>query len=74
MSIFTGFRFYIIDDNAKVWGTNDEEVARNANETEYLIVINAGENKAASDFAVWKDIKDYDDTKEEEEEEEEEEE
>jgi len=73
MSIFTSFRFYIIDDDAKVWGTNDEEVARNANETEYSIVINAGENKATTEFCKWKDVNDYNNKEEDEEEEEEEE-
>ena len=35
----TGFRFYIIDDSAEVWGTDDVGVAEIANKLDLSITI-----------------------------------
>ena len=54
----SGYRFYIIDESAEVWGTDDEELARNANEIDYAIVIDAKKNKVINE-GDWGGIAEY---------------
>ena len=51
----SGFRFYIIDDNAEVWGTDDVGVAEIANKVDLSIVIDTEENKAVVG-TTWDDV------------------